>query len=608
MKHHLRAAAALAAAVFSVSVLAACGSTAASSAKQETLLGKVTAVNDTSLTIALVEESAQAAPGDGKAPEKPDAVSGATSEAVDGTAGATSEQKGADGKDDDDKEDNEKADDEKDDLDEDHEKPDTVSGAMPDSGAVTEANPPQQGGAPGMGDYSETGESRTLTLSAKTTVSAQGSAESAAASELTVGSIVEVTAQGDTATAIVIRGNATGAAQPGGESTTQDNGTAATTYDSDASLSGESYHSDAADENAVRATGGANVTLTKATVRKTGDTSSQDRSNFYGMNAGALAEEGATLNLSGADVTTNASGANGVFAYGTGVVNVSDTKIRTTKDNSGGIEVAGGGTLYATNLDVQTEGKSAAAIRSDRGGGTETVEDGIYITNGTGSPSVYSTANVSVSNATLTANHSEAVVVEGKNSVSLQNCTVSGAMDGTYGTDSENIHGVMLYQSMSGDADEGQAQFSMEKGSLTAENGDLFYITNTNCVINLNAVALHYDTTCNLLTVAGNDGANGWGTAGKNGGQAQVNCTAQTLAGKLAVDEASTLNLTLSGASSLTGSVNSENSGASAVAVTLDDTSTWTLTDDCYLTEFNGSTACITANGHHVYVNGSAIV
>ena len=37
-----------------------------------------------------------------------------------------------------------------------------------------------------------------------------------------------------------------------------------------------------------------------------------------------------------------------------------------------------------------------------------------YVTNGTGSPAVYSTADVSVSDATLIANNSEAVVVEGK--------------------------------------------------------------------------------------------------------------------------------------------------------------------------------------------------
>lgn len=120
--------------------------------------------------------------------------------------------------------------------------------------------------------------------------------------------------------------------------------------------------------------------------------------------------------------------------------------------------------------------------------------------------------------ADLTATSSEAVVVEGKNSVTLENCTVVGNMTGTYQNGSENIHNVMLYQSMSGDADMGHSSFTMIGGSLTAQAGDLFYVTNTSCTIELSGVEL---TLANdvLLTVAGNDGSRGWGKEGGNGGQ-----------------------------------------------------------------------------------------
>ena len=60
-----------------------------------------------------------------------------------------------------------------------------------------------------------------------------------------------------------------------------------------------------------------------------------------------------------------------------------------------------------------------------------------------------------MSNATLNANNSEAVVVEGKNSVALIDSDITGNMSGTYQDDSENIQNVMIYQSMSGDADVG---------------------------------------------------------------------------------------------------------------------------------------------------------
>ena len=85
----------------------------------------------------------------------------------------------------------------------------------------------------------------------------------------------------------------------------------------------------------------------------------------------------------------------------------------------------GGGTMNAYNLTVKTAGTSSAAIRTDRGGGTVKVNKGTYTTTGKGSPAVYSTADVTVSNATLKATASEGIVIEGKNKVTLKNCTLT---------------------------------------------------------------------------------------------------------------------------------------------------------------------------------------
>lgn len=245
-----------------------------------------------------------------------------------------------------------------------------------------------------------------------------------------------------------------------GGSTEVTNGTSVSTISQDATVTGATYTSSGNDENALRVDG-ATATLTGITVKKTGGSSSNtENGDFYGMNAGLLALNGATVTISGATVTTDAVNGNGVFSYGSGTtVNISNSTIRTSQRNSGGIQTTGGAVMNATDLDVETEGASAAAIRSDRGGGTVTVAGGSYVTNGTGSPAVYCTADITVSDATLTANHSEAVVVEGKNSVTLKNCVVTGSMDGTYQDGSENIHGVMIYQSMSGDADVGRSSF-----------------------------------------------------------------------------------------------------------------------------------------------------
>lgn len=92
------------------------------------------------------------------------------------------------------------------------------------------------------------------------------------------------------------------------------------------------------------------------------------------------------------------------------------------------------------------------------------VDKGTYTSNGYNSPAAYSTSDITVSNATLTANNSESLVIEGKNSIKLNNCDVSGNMSSTEGSSSdENVHNVMIYQSMSGDAEVGTSEFDMNR-------------------------------------------------------------------------------------------------------------------------------------------------
>lgn len=395
---------------------------------------------------------------------------------------------------------------------------------------------------------------------------------------------------------------------PGGAPAAVDTGSGAYVVKDGETLTGGTYSSTNADENAIRAEGTTTSTLTNVTVDKSaGAASSNDASSFYGLNSAILALDTATLNITGGTVTASAEGANGVFAYDGATINIKDTVINVTGGNAGGIEVAGGGTMTATNLTVNSTVK--AAIRSDRGGGTLTVDGGTYTTAGSsGAPAIYSTADITVSNATLTANDSEAVVVEGFNSVTINNSTVSGSMTGMTGNSgSENIHNVMLYQSMSGDAEVGTSSFTMNGGSLTAKKGDMFYVTNTTSIISLNGVTLNPAEGANLLVVSGNDASRGWGTAGANGGKVTFNAVNQTLAGDITVDAISTLAMNITDASTFTGSINKDGTSASSLSVKLDGTSTWSLTADSYVTAYDGSLDNVQTNGFKLYVNGAAV-
>lgn len=399
-------------------------------------------------------------------------------------------------------------------------------------------------------------------------------------------------------------------APPGGFGGSQEvtQGTSANTISEDGVYSGETYTSTGGDENALRIVG-AEVTLEDITVDKSaGATSNTENGDFYGQNAALLATDGANVTITGADVSSSAQNGNGVFSYGEGtVVNISDSTITTTADNSGGIHTTGGGTMYAYDLDVTTGGSSAAAIRSDRGGGTVVVDGGSYTSNGFNSPAIYSTADITVSNAELTATNSEALVIEGKNSITLNDCSVYGNMSDTQGTSSdENVHNVMIYQSMSGDADVGTSEFDMTGGTLTGNNGDMIYVTNTHSIINLSGVTIeNNDDEAYLLRVCGNTATRGWGQAGANGAQVEFTADDQVLDGNIIVDTISNLDMTLTNNSEFTGTINivENEQGGEAVSdnavVTIDEGSAWTLTGDCTITslENNGT---IDYNGYTI--------
>ena len=345
------------------------------------------------------------------------------------------------------------------------------------------------------------------------------------------------------------------------------------TEDSD----GASYASRNGDENAVLVSG-QTVTLAGATVSKTGSTSGEN-ADFYGVNAGVLAKDGATLTLTGAEITTDGTHANGVFSYGTGTtVNISDSVITTSADNSGGIMTTGGATLNAENLTVSTEGRSSAAIRSDRGGGTVNVTDGSYSSAGAGSPAIYSTADITVTGATLTAATSEAVVIEGGNSVTLTDSTVSGSNTVLNGQSTKNTN-VLIYQSMSGDAAEGSSSFTMTGGSMTAGAGSMFHVTNVTTEITLSGVDFTYAADSAVFLDAS---ADAWGSSGRNGGVVTLNLDGQDITGAITQDS------------------------VSSVTVNMTNGSTWTLTGDSYVTALTGDADGIDLNGYTLYVNGTA--
>ena len=618
--------------------------TSDSEAEENTVLGQVTAVNDDSITIAIgTQKEMQAPGGDGQGqapdgngdqqtpPEKPDDSNGDSSDQQ--TPPEKPEGSSEEG----------------------FSENDTVSA---DSGNGKAPEAPDSNGAPdenGQGQPSMldlTGEEQTITVTSDTVITRQtmqdpgsngqgqapdgngapdgqapdgngapdgqapnGSADSSeplSLSDLKEGDIVSVVLNDDgTAASITVQsmggGNMGGVmGAPGGQSQGVDSYTAVNTYSEDTSLDGDSIESTGTDENAVLVDSGANVSIKNATItRNSEDSTGGDNSSFYGVGAAVLATDG-TASVSNSTITTDAKGGAGLFAYGDGTIYAADSTITTHQDTSGGIHAAGGGTLYAWDLNVETNGESAAAIRSDRGGGTMIVDGGTYTSNGVGSPAVYCTANIAINNATLTANGSEAVCIEGLNSLHLFDCDLSGNMS----DDDQNdcTWGVIVYQSMSGDSEVGNSTFQMTGGKLSTGNGGLLYTTNTECTLTLDSVDITYAPDSEFfLRCTGNNNQRGWGQTGNNGSDCLFTAINQEMQGDVVWDSISDLDFYITDNSTLTGAIVDDETYAGNgrdgyCNVYLAEGCTWTVTGDSTVSSIESEGSIVDADGKTVSI------
>ena len=378
-------------------------------------------------------------------------------------------------------------------------------------------------------------------------------------------------------------------------------GSAPTSYDAvldvteDTEITGVAMESVNADENIIHVYEGASAAVTGSSFVNGGEGGrGGDAASFYGVGATLFVSDG-ELYVDDVTIDSTVAGGAGVFAYADGVACVQNADIHTSQGSAGGLHVAGGGTLYAWDCQVETEaGMAAAAIRSDRGGGTMVIDGGSYVTNG-GTGAVYVTADISVHDAYLYTGGSEAIAIEGKNTVRLFDCELEGSM--IPGAINDNkVWNIIVYQSMSGDAENGTSHYEMVGGRLTTHAGPIVYNTNTASYITFSGVDItRSDDTTYLLQVTGNSSSRTWGRAGANGANCIFTAVDQLLPGDVVYDTISNLDFYLLEGSELTGAVrlddtlNGGYSGDGMANVYIDADSAWVVTGDSYI---NGALYC----------------
>ena len=358
------------------------------------------------------------------------------------------------------------------------------------------------------------------------------------------------------------------------------------------SIAHESMTNTTADQNAFIGKNKAVVNIENSVFDKTGNTASDDNSNFRSQNAVVLGIDGSQINIKGSNITSNSKGSNAVFATGEGsVINVENTNIHTKSDSSRGLDATYKGTVNGKNLTITTEGAHSATLATDRGEGTITAEAAKLTTSGEGSPVIYSTGNIMVNNVNGIANNSEIGVVEGKNSITLTNSNVTGYKD----------NGFMLYQSFSGDAESGIARLKAENNTLTTHaTGAFLYVNNTTAEVDLSNNAISMPNTSTLVKAAADSR---WGKTGENGGHLTLRTSNQELSGNIMADSISTIALDMTNGSSLVGAVNTDNT-AKEVTVKLSKDSNWILTGDSYVKSLSNEDT----TGSNIQLNGYKLV
>ena len=346
------------------------------------------------------------------------------------------------------------------------------------------------------------------------------------------------------------------------------------------------------DQNSFIGKNKATITIDSSVFDKTGNTTNDDNSNFHGQNAVALGIEGSQTSIKDSNITSNSIGSNAVFATGEGsVINVENTNIHTKGDSSRGLDATYKGTVNGKNLTITTEGAHSATLATDRGEGTITAEAAKLTTSGTGSPVIYSTGNITANNVNGVANKSEIGVVEGKNSITLTNSNVTGYHD----------NGFMLYQSFSGDAENGIARLKAENNTLTIHGtGAFIYVNNTTAEADLTGNTILMPNTTTLVKAAADSR---WGKDGENGGHLILRASNQELSGNIVADSISTIALDMANGSSLVGAINTDNT-AKEVTVKLSKDSTWTLTGDSYVKSLTNEDT----TGSNIHLNGYKLV
>ena len=350
-------------------------------------------------------------------------------------------------------------------------------------------------------------------------------------------------------------------------------------------IENQNFISGDSDETSVYVSNGATLGLVNPRIQKAGSSSSKINSQLYGLNSACLVRANSRLRLENPKLTSDGISASGAFALGQSAqLTINSGTFETLSPSSPGVVVAAGGTAELTEFRVDTRGEDSPGIMVGRGGGSLSIRGGQVNTSGTESPCYLSLGTLFADGNVCTASAAGIAEVDGTSTIALRNVTASS---------SSLNNGIFLYRSGLNQALAGNSSFSAEGGSLSTLNNQapLFFATNTQAQVTLKAVELKIASGTILLASGNPD----WGQIGANGGTVSFSLVDTNVSGNIIADRLSSISMSLSSNSGLTGAINQQRT-ARFISLTMDSSSSWTLTGNSYVNRLIG----ITASGNTV--------
>ncbi|KAF1682586.1 hypothetical protein [Veillonella sp. R32] len=344
-------------------------------------------------------------------------------------------------------------------------------------------------------------------------------------------------------------------------------------------------------ENVILAQKTGHAKLKGATLSKTGNADNEGIALWRGQNAALLVAPYSKATVTNSTLRTNGQGAAALVGSGKGVeIQATGITLRTDGRVSPGLSLAYGATATIKQSAITTHGDLSPALLTGSKTKSEFTGNTISLTTtGVNSPLVSATGLMKLTEVLGEATNSALGSLEGSANVNLTNATLSGA------------GGFNLYFSDLNTADNGTTQLTLQNSKLTNTGRTPFFtVSNTKGQIKLQQVDLQAPHSDTILDAK----AEQWGRNGKNGGQAKLLGTKQTLNGHIKADSASTVEVKLNQGSTLTGAIN-PNHTAKKASLTLSQDSIWNVTADSYLTELNNEDSTnsnIHTNGYTVQI------